>query len=91
MGEKGGKGKPKTPGSGRKKGTTNLATKEVREMLVGALSDAGGREYLLEQAKENPKAFMSLVAKLIPQQIEATISEIPKLILRDYTGGKGGK
>ena len=85
------KGDSKIAGSGRKTGTPNKATKEVREMLVGALSDAGGREYLLEQAKANPKAFLTLVAKLIPQQIEATLGDIPELILRDYTGGKGGK
>ena len=34
-----------------------------------ALDHAGGEEYLVVQSKENPKAFMSLVGRLVPQQL----------------------
>jgi hypothetical protein len=34
----------------------------LREMILGALDDAGGQAYLAEQARENPVAFMALLA-----------------------------
>lgn len=39
-------------------------------MVTTALNNAGGVEYLTQQAKENPKAFLPLVGKLIPNKIE---------------------
>ena len=62
-----GPGAPKT--GGREAGTPNKITREVREMVIAALDRAGGEDYLLEQSKENPKAFLSLVGRLIPQQL----------------------
>lgn len=59
----------KTPGSGRKKGTPNKVTRELREMILGALEDAGGQEYLREQARENPIGFMGLLGKTLPKDI----------------------
>ena len=62
-----GLGAPKT--GGREAGTPNKITREVREMVIAALDRAGGEDYLLAQSKENPKAFLSLVGRLIPTQI----------------------
>lgn len=58
-----GKGKA---GPGRPKGHTNKVTKALKDMILGALSDAGGQEYLTRQADENPAAFMTLVGKVLP-------------------------
>jgi hypothetical protein len=54
---------------GRQKGTLNKLTSDVKDMIVGALSDAGGRKYLLAQAIEHPAAFMTLVGKVLPLQV----------------------
>ena len=54
---------------GRTKGTPNKVTGELKEMIMGALSDAGGQEYLKKQAGENPNAFLSLIGKVLPYQI----------------------
>jgi len=43
-------------------------------MIVGALSDVGGREYLAEQANRNPVAFLGLIAKVLPKEISATVT-----------------
>lgn len=59
-------------GKGRPKGTANKVTREIKEMVVQALSDAGGVEYLVEQADKNPTAFLGLVGKIIPLQVNAT-------------------
>jgi hypothetical protein len=56
-------------GKGRPKGVTNKATAAVKDMVIEALSRAGGTAYLVEQAQKNPNAFMSLVAKVIPTQL----------------------
>src|SRR4051812_29449234 len=54
---------------GRQAGTPNKPGSDVREMVRTALEQAGGADYLLAQATENPKAFMSLVGRLIPAQV----------------------
>lgn len=38
-------------------------------MILAALNDAGGAAYLLQQAHENPNAFMSLVGKVLPMTV----------------------
>ena len=59
------------PGPGRPKGQPNKATADLKAMIEGALSDAGGRKYLRTQAQANPAAFLSLVSKLLPKDINA--------------------
>ena len=56
------------PGAGRKKGVPNKITSDLKAMILGALEKAGGERYLLEQAKKNPTAFMTLVGKTLPLQ-----------------------
>ena len=38
-------------------------------MILGALEDAGGRAYLLEQARQNPSAFLALLGRLLPKPL----------------------
>lgn len=57
---------------GRGKGTPNVATKELKDMILGALDKAGGLEYLKRQAEENPSAFMTLVGKVLPMTVTGT-------------------
>jgi hypothetical protein len=58
-------------GPGRPKGTHNKITREIKEMVTTALGNAGGVKYLTKQAKENPTAFLTLVGKIIPLQVNA--------------------
>lgn len=66
---RGHKGEAKTPGSGRKKGSQNKATVEIKEMIRGALDESGGQAYLTKQAFVNPVAFMGLIGKIIPADV----------------------
>lgn len=64
----------KRPGAGRKPGVPNKNTAEIKDMLRNALDGVGGQKYFQEQAKENPTAFMTLIGKIIPSDVNANIS-----------------
>jgi hypothetical protein len=46
----------------------------VKEAIEQAFNDVGGAAYLAEMAREQPVAFMSLLGKVIPQQVSANLS-----------------
>jgi|SRR6185312_8250758 len=54
---------------GRKKGTPNKVSGELKDMIRDALDKAGGVAYLTKQAKAKPVAFLALVGKLLPLTI----------------------
>ena len=54
---------------GRPKGSSNKVSALVKDMIIQALDDAGGVEYLVRQSAENPQAFLQLVGKVLPLQI----------------------
>ncbi len=59
-------------GPGRPKGTPNKITKDLKEMILGALENAGGVGYLEARAKD-PKtasAFLTLVGKVLPMTVQ---------------------
>lgn len=61
-------------GPGRPKGTPNKTTKELKEMILAALDESGGVEYLVKRAND-PKtasAFLSLIGKVLPTTIQGT-------------------
>ncbi len=68
------------PGPGRPKGVPNKTTTAIKELIIGALDKAGGLEYLLRQANENPTAFLTLVGKVIPLQVGGDPDNPVKLV-----------
>lgn len=58
-----------TPGPGRPKGIPNKNTTALKDMILKALDQAGGAQYLLEQSEANPTAFLTLVGKVLPLQV----------------------
>lgn len=54
---------------GRVAGTPNKITAAVKEMVLQALEESGGVEYLKAQAMDNPSAFMTLLGKILPMQL----------------------
>lgn len=75
---------------GRQKGTPNKFTGELREMILGALDDAGGQKYLKQQARDNPTAFLALVGRTLPKEIKADLSAGALKVLLDGRGVKDG-
>lgn len=70
---------------GRRKGTPNKNTAALKEMVMNALIRAGGEEYLLRQAEENPKAFMALVGRLLPPAVNENDTDLMDSILARIT------
>lgn len=61
--------KPPRAGMGRPPGSGNKNTTAIKDMIEQALSESGGKDYLKRQAIDNPAAFMGLVGKILPKDI----------------------
>ena len=87
-GHKIGSDNPGARGRGRPKGAQNKITKALKEMILEALDRAGGVDYLLNQAEDNPNAFLTLVGKVLPLQVNGAggdgehIVEVRRRIVR---------
>lgn len=57
------------PKGGSRKGKPNRNTGAIKDMIDQALREAGGVEYLKIQAIENPSAFLGLIGKILPKDI----------------------
>ena len=54
---------------GRKKGSPNKITSQLKDMVLQALDEAGGVDYLKQTAIDNPASFLTLIGKVIPLQV----------------------
>lgn len=61
------------PGAGRPKGSLDKGNAMIREMIVEALDGVGGVTYLQEVARSHPTAFLGLVGKVMPIQVNAAV------------------
>lgn len=59
---------------GRKKGTPNKATAELKDAILSAFDSVGGSTYLVEVAKEHPQVFCTLLSKVLPKDIVADVN-----------------
>jgi hypothetical protein len=82
----GGKGGP-----GRPKGLQNKVTTTLKESILGALSDVGGRRYLAEQARKNPAQFMGLLGRVLPLQVKQDGEEpmVPAVVQHIFETSSG--
>jgi hypothetical protein len=64
---------------GRPKGAQNKVTRAIKDMVAQALDKAGGVDYLIAQAEENPTAFLTLVGKVIPLQVAGELDHNVKV------------
>ncbi len=57
---------------GRRKGTPNRLTVDIKAAIEGALNAVGGQRYLEGIARKHPQVFCALLAKLIPKDLNVT-------------------
>jgi len=79
---------------GRPKGSPNKTTTLLKEAILRAADEAGGKgglvAYLRRQAADNPGPFMGLLGKVLPMQVAGDpnhplIHEIRRTIVRPDT------
>lgn len=65
--------KPPNAGKGRKKGVPNKTTALLKDAILQAATNAGGKDgmigYLQKQANDNPQSFLPLLGKVLPLQV----------------------
>tara|TARA_R100001086_G_scaffold211289_1_gene127189 strand:+ start:1743 stop:2027 length:285 start_codon:yes stop_codon:yes gene_type:complete len=67
-------------GAGRKKGGTNAVNKLIKDAVIEAAeivgADGEGKDglvgYLQKRAEDQPQAFMGMLSRIIPTQVEGT-------------------
>jgi len=67
-----------------RKGVPNKATGAIKDMILEALSEAGGSDYLLARALD-PKtaaAFLGLVGKVLPMQVTGVDGDAIQTVTR---------
>ena len=77
----------RTPGAGRKPGTPNKFTRNVKEAIIQAANTAGGKEglagFLVKQAEDNPRQFMGLLGRVLPLTIEGQVGVTLEALVLD--------
>lgn len=71
-------------GPGRPKGVPNKTNGAIKDMILQALSEAGGVDYLVDRAND-PKtaaAFLGLVGKVLPMQVTGVDGDAIQTVTR---------
>lgn len=58
---------------GRQAGTKNKFTRDIKEQVLQAFEEAGGKEWFKLLMKQNPGAACGMLSKFIPTQIQAEV------------------
>ena len=83
-------------GKGRPKGVLNKNTTLLKDAILQAAANAGGKDglvgYLTTQATDNPNAFMPLLGKVLPMTVAGDPNEpisitITRRIVSDKSDG----
>lgn len=84
-------------GPGRPKGSLNKVTNDLKAAILKAGNDAhkdGLVGYLTQQAKTNPGAFMAMLGKTLPKEVQVSDPNgdplLPPTIKVEFVSPKGG-
>ena len=61
--------KPGERRGGRRKGTPNKVTADLKEAIQNAFTKVGGEDYLVRVARKSPETFCRLLGKLLPKDV----------------------
>lgn len=84
--------RPPNAGKGRKAGTPNKVSGQLKDMILKALDKAGGVNYLVKQAEESPNAFLALVGKVLPMQVAGPSGAVsaPRRVIIELDDAQSG-
>lgn len=63
-------------GKGRPPGAPNKLTRTIKEAIEASFEEVGGANYLARMALEQPTAYMTLLGKVLPTQIDGNMQVI---------------
>ena len=69
---------------GRKKGSLNKTTAEVKQLLLDSLTEVGGTKFFVKLAREHPSVYASLIGRLIPRDVVAQVKGTDDLMNAIY-------
>ena len=67
-------------GKGRPKGSQNKITRTIRQAIEASFDILGGEEWLVELGRSDPKAYATLLARLVPTEIRNEPTMVFKLV-----------
>lgn len=62
---------------GSRKGCPNKVSATIKDDVLRAFEEVGRWRYLVRQAEENPRAFMHLLSRCVPQEVAASVGVAP--------------
>jgi hypothetical protein len=71
-----GKRRPPAAGMGRKRGSLNKTTRTLKEALLASFNTLGGEKWLIRLAESDPKAYVGLLGRIIPSEINGQVRAI---------------
>jgi hypothetical protein len=60
-------------GKGRLKNVPNKISRDLKAMIEDALIEVGGKDYFVAQAAASPTAFLAIVGKLLPKDVNVDV------------------
>lgn len=77
---------------GRKKGTPNKISRDVKEAILDAFEELGGVDYLVWLGKVEPTSFATLLGKILPIQLTGKDgTDLPTGFIIEVVGNDGKK
>ena len=80
--------KPPNAGRGRKPGTRNRTTAAVKDAILHAFDEVGGKSYLAEVARKDHKTFCALLGRILPRGLTDEAGDDggpPVVVIRDFS------
>ena len=75
--------KPGERRGGRQKGTPNKISAQLKDMVLGALDDVGGQQYLARMSQDQPAAFMALLGRVLPTTLASRVEVVQRTTMVD--------
>ena len=78
---------------GSRRGVPNKTTADLKQMVLNALQNVGGEEYLIKLAKTNQAVFAMLVGKCLPREVtgkdckDLLPQQLPDKIVLEFVSG----
>lgn len=77
-------------GRGRVKGSQNKFNRDMREVFLNVFERLGGEQWLWDFANNDPRTFVNILSKLLPNNVNLGDSEGNPIMItiRGYDGNK---